>query len=226
MLGFFVIIRCDNSLEERDFLASKKVKSDNVDISELIEKCLSSTKTLDSMIEDLACDSRAKRQIAAEAIAGVSKRDVSKLSDRTYEIVDALNRPEQTTRWRCLEALAKLVDVDAKACEKAIDAADAALFDERIGSLRLASFNFLAKLGSTSVARSKKVWPLMDEALQCYHGDIEFDDMLKSTYEFANGKLDKSVKAGLVERFSFDAETARGTLKERSQNIINAAKGK
>lgn len=207
-------------------MASKKTKTSTSDVTSKVDKCLSSGTELESAVADLACDSRSKRQVASEVVAGVAKQNAELLAPFVKDIVDALNRPEQKTRWRCLEALTKLVDVDAKSCEEAIDAADAALFDEKIGSLRLASFRFLSSLGSTSKARSKKTWPLMDEAIQCYHGDIEFDDMLKSTFEFAKGTLDAEVKKSVAERFEFDAETAKGVLQERAINIINAVKGK
>lgn len=207
-------------------MASKKTKTSTPDISLLVDSCLENESELKDIVANLACDSRSKRQESSEVVAGVAKQNAEILLPYVKDIVDALNRPEQKTRWRCLEALTKLVEMDPKGCEKAIDAADDALFDEKIGSLRLASFKFLAALGATSKVRSKKIWPLMDEAIQCYHGDVEFDDMLKSTYEFAKGALDTGVKTSVVERFEFDAETAKGSLQERSINIINAVKGK
>ena len=82
------------------------------------------------------------------------------------------------------------------------------------------AFDFLCKLGACSTSSSKKVWPLIDEAVQCFHGNAEFYDMLASLLEFSRGKLDKSVKEGLVELVKFDAENASGKLHTITNEII------
>jgi len=69
--------------------------------------------------------------------------------------------------------------------------------------------------------RSEKVWPLLDEAIQCYHGDYEYQDMLIALIGFSEGKIAPSVKEGLKERMAFDAEKSKGALKRRSQQIID-----
>ena len=69
--------------------------------------------------------------------------------------------------------------------------------------------------------RSEKVWPLLDEAIQCYHGDYEYQDMLIALIGFSEGKIAPSVKEGLKERMAFDEEKSKGALKRRSQQIID-----
>ena len=103
---------------------------------------------------------------------------------------------------------------------KAIPGAEAALFDEDSGPLRLAAMRFLCKLGATTEKRSEKVWPLIDEGIQCYHGDLEFQDMLLAVIDFSQGKLDGSVKSALADRMRFDAENGKGMLKRRAAQII------
>lgn len=79
---------------------------------------------------------------------------------------------------------------------------------------------FLCKLGATTEKRSEKVWPLIDEGIQCYHGDLEFQDMLLAVIDFSQGKLDGSVKSALADRMRFDAENGKGMLRRRANQII------
>ena len=87
--------------------------------------------------------------------------------------------------------------------------------------VRLAAMRFLCKLGATTENRSERVWPLVDEAIQCYHGDLEFQDMLVSVIDFSAGKLAPSVKKELGARMAFDASNGKGPLKRRAQQIID-----
>ena len=84
---------------------------------------------------------------------------------------------------------------------------------------------FFCAYGATTEKRSENVWPLIDEAIQCYHGDVEFNDMLNAVAEFATGKLSEHVKEALVERMSFDAHNGRGVLKRKAQTIIDNVQG-
>ena len=81
---------------------------------------------------------------------------------------------------------------------------------------------FLCKIGATSKARSDKTWPFIDEGIQCYHGDLEFSDMLIAVAEYAKGNLSDSVKQQLADRMRFDAENSRGALKRRAIAIIES----
>ena len=163
---------------------------------------------------------RRDRQIAASALAVVAKEDPQSLVPHIDSMIDALNRPEAQTRWECLETLAIMVDYDARNCNKAIPEAEASLFDEESGPARLAAMKFLCKLGATTANRSEKVWPLIDEGIQCYHGDLEFNDMLTALTEFSNGKLSDNVKDALKARMSFDAVNSKGSLQRRAKQII------
>ena len=176
---------------------------------------------LEKLFENLEGSSRRTRQLSASVLAVIARENPELVADRTNAFVDALNRPEAQTRWECLDALTELVAVDSRACDKAIPGAETALFDEESGPARLAAMRFLCRLGSTTENRSEKVWPLIDEAIQCYHGDFEFQDMLVAVTGFSEGKLADAVKAALAERMAFDAEKSKGALKRRSQQIID-----
>ena len=181
------------------------------------------TETKD-VVDLLADGARRKRQLAAAALFQLAKEKPELLVDYIDDMIDALNRPEAQTRWECLEALTILVDYDARTCGKAIPEAEAALFDEESGPVRLGAMRFLCKLGATTTNRSEKVWPLIDEGIQCYHGDLEFNDMLLAVIDFSNGKLADDVKSELASRMSFDATNGKGSLQRKAQQIIDNLK--
>ena len=175
---------------------------------------------LGELTEALSGGSRRVRQNAASALAIVAKEAPEMLVPQGSAFVDALNRPEAQTRWECLDILTALVDYDSRTCDKAVPGAEAALFDEESGPVRLAAMRFLCKLGATTENRSEKVWPLIDEAIQCWHGDLEFQDMLVAVVDFSAGKLALRVKEELRDRMKFDAENGKGALKRRAQQIV------
>ena len=175
---------------------------------------------LGELTKALSGGSRRARQNAASALAIVAKEAPEMLVPQGSAFVDALNRPEAQTRWECLDILTALVDYDSRTCDKAVPGAEAALFDEESGPVRLAAMRFLCKLGATTENRSEKVWPLIDEAIQCWHGDLEFQDMLVAVVDFSAGKLALRVKEELRDRMKFDAENGKGALKRRAQQIV------
>ena len=194
------------------------------EIKELAEGASTNKKKLGELVKQLSGTSRRERQIAASAIHQVAKINSKRLVDHTEVLIEALNRPEAQTRWECLEALTYLIEHDSRTCGKAIPEAEASLFDEESGPVRLAAMRFLCKLGATTALRSEKVWPLIDEGIQCYHGDFEFNDMLVAITDFSAGKLSDNVKAGLKDRMSFDAESGKGSMKRKAQVIIDNLK--
>lgn len=177
---------------------------------------------LDALVEDLSCSSRRRRQFSARVIALLAERDPELLAPRIPDLVDALYRPEAQTRWEILDALTFLVDDHAKEVGAAYEGAEAALFDELSATLRLSAFRILCTWGATERGRSKKVWPIIDEAIQCYHGDLEYREMLGCLHAFAQGKIAGDVAEELAGRLQFDAEGGKGTyLKARSSEIYN-----
>lgn len=195
-------------------------KSEN--IKERANEVLGSKELLEETVEALSGASRRSRQNAASVLAQVAKTDAELLVPYSAEFIDALERPEAQTRWESLDVLTELVSHDSRSCDKALSGAETALFDEDNGFVRLAALRFLCRLGSTTENRSQKIWPLLDEAIQCYHGDYEYQDMLVALNSFAGGKIAAEVKEGLVERVKFDAEHGKGALKRRSQQIIDS----
>lgn len=173
-----------------------------------------------TLVETLSSGSRRERQQAAHFLALIAKGKPELVVPYTSDLVEALNCREAHTRWETLDALTELVPYESRLCDKAVSGAETALFDEDSGPLRLAAMRFLCKLGATTENRSEKVWPLIDEAIQCYHGDLEFQDMLLAVTEFSMGKLDESVRQSLALRMRFDAENSKGALKKRAAVIV------
>lgn len=79
---------------------------------------------------------------------------------------------------------------------------------------------FLCKFGSLAEQNSERVWPLVDEGIQCWHGDLEFQDMLNALIEFSTGKLSSSVKSEFADRMRFDSTNGRGALKRKATTIV------
>lgn len=193
-------------------------KSQNT--KELADQAAKSKELLQKLIEYIDGTSRRNRQNAAAVLAQIAKVNPEVLLPYIDSFIGALDQSEAQTRWECLDTLTCLIELDTEKCEEALDGAETALFDEDNGFVRLASLRFLCKYGSTSEERSEKVWPLLDEAIQCYHGDYEYQDMLVALISFSEGSLSESVKNGLKERVTFDSEHGKGALKRRSQQIV------
>ena len=189
---------------------------------EAAELAIGSKEVLESYIELLSGNSRSKRQKAATVIILVAVKNAEVLKPYADEIADALNRPEAQTRWEVLNALNLMGKAGVRYGKDVIASAEDALYDEGSGIVREAAFRFFCGYGSASEANSDEVWPLIDEAIQCYHGNPEFNDMLTALAEFAEGGISKETSKALAERMKFDAENGTGTLRMRSQQIVAA----
>jgi hypothetical protein len=81
----------------------------------------------------------------------------------------------------------------------------------------------MAHYGATTPHRSERVWPLVAEAVRCYHGDTEFPAMLSSLYRLTSGNSSDAVKLSAAELMTFDAEFGKGLLKRRASRIVACA---
>lgn len=193
------------------------------EVRQTAEDAMGNDRKLEDLVDALHASSRRARQSAASSLAYVAHLHPDLMSPYSAQIVDALNCTEAQTRWECLDILTLMVPKDARLCEKALPGAETALFDEESGFVRLASMRFLCAYAATTENRSERCWPLIEEAIQCYHGDVEFNDMLNAVEGFAAGKLSEHVRESLIERMSFDAHNGKGALKRKAQAIIDAA---
>lgn len=177
---------------------------------------------LDRLAERLQSESRLTRQKAAGVYVKLARHDAQSILPFADVMIRALENEEARTRGSVLDALLVLVDLDPALGAKVSDYAEEALFDEDNGSLRLMGMRFLCKVGAKTPQASLKVWPFIDEALQCFHGDAEFNDMLHAVAGFAAGNIDETVKEGLRDRLSFDALNSKGSLRKRAQAVLDA----
>lgn len=196
------------------------------DVKNAAQEALKSSKKLKGHFENLEAKSRIERQNSAAIIAEVARQKVEIVVPFGSQLVDALELPEAQTRWEVLDALTEVCEHDSRVCDKAVDGAEAALYDENSGPLRLAAMRFLCALGATTENRSEKVWPLIDEGIQCYHGDVEFNEMLVALTSFSSGKLSPTVKTEFSARMKFDSTNGKGILKKRATQICTNLKQK
>ncbi|MFC2340457.1 MAG: hypothetical protein ACFNLW_11330 [Olsenella sp.] len=177
---------------------------------------------LKELVGELGGANRRRRQDAAHEIARLAKRDVDQLFDYAGDIIDGLDRPEAQTRWELLDALSEMARVDPGCVEEAFGGAEASLFDEDSSIARLAAFRFLTSYGATSGKRSDQVWKILEEAIQCYHGDPEYRDMLGCLLEMARGTISDQTAQVMRSRVDFDARHGRGYIKAFSAEIVEA----
>ena len=201
---------------------SKKTSKKEVKVDEKTVKKVE--KKVNDLIGTLSDASRRARQDASHELAELAHIAPLAFEEHVDALIDALYRPEAQTRWEILDVLASLSVHFGDAVFKAFDAAEASLFDTDSATVRLASFLFLCQYGATSAKHSDEAWPLLDEAVQCYHGDAEYHDMLQGLLTLAHGDISKDVKKALSNRMKFDAENATGYIKQYSEEIISALK--
>jgi len=193
------------------------------DKAEVIARASTEPKLLAEVVGALSGEDRRTRQYAASVVHEVALHDAALLKPYADELADALHRPESQTRWEVLGAFEKLVAVDARLVDKALDGAETALHDEESGVVRLAAFRLLTTYGATTAHRSDRVWPLLAEAVRCYHGDAEFPAMLSGLYRMVSGAASDEVKLSAAELMAFDAENGKGLLKRRATRIVECA---
>lgn len=179
---------------------------------------------LQALIAALNGRDRKARQSSAHTVALIAKAAPVAVVPFADDLAGAAERPEAQTRWEALDALASIVAADPLAAAKAFESAQESLYDEVSGPVRLAAFRYFTVLGGASAEWSVRAWPIIDEAVQCYHGDPEFSDMLDALLLFAQSDLDPTVRAALVERMEFDARNGRGALAGRARQIMDAAR--
>jgi len=153
-----------------------------------------------------------------------AEKDASELVQYAQDMNRALSSVEAQTRWELLSALSAVAAVDIKAVARTFREAEASLFDDESSAVRLAAFRFFVVFGANNEKNSDKAWPLIDEFIQCYHGDPEYRDILTQLVCFAKGNLSQKTRKSFTDRLSFDAESAHGYIKTFSVEIIEILK--
>lgn len=178
----------------------------------------------DAYVADLVEGNRRVRQRASHGLCLLAQEDVSVVAEVADELIEALSYPEAQTRWECLNALSEVATVDPDAVVDAFPSAEDALFEDGSPVAHLAAFRFIARYGAHSPQESDKAWPLLREALQCYHGDPEYRNMLICLLDFVRGDISEDVRTSLADRMAFDAKNGRGFIRTYSAEICDAAR--
>lgn len=178
----------------------------------------------DTFVSDLSHGSRRERQRAAHGINLLAQEDVSVIVEVAGELIAALDHTEAQTRWECLNALAEVATQDPSLVEGAFPVAEELLFEDGSAVTRMAAFRFVAHYGACGQQESELAWPLLSEAVQCYHGDSEYRTMLLGLLDFVHGDISDEVRASLAKRMSFDARHGRGFIRTYSAEILAATK--
>ncbi|MDR1016813.1 MAG: hypothetical protein LBL67_05060 [Coriobacteriales bacterium] len=203
-------------------MAGQQISFDgDVNRQELVQSALTDPQILAALVENLSLEKRRVRQFSAQTIDQVSQTEPQLLLPYAADLIDALMRPEAQTRWECLLALAHVVPLDPPACEGAVSICEDMIFEDRNATVRIAALRFMCAYGTTLPAHAKTVWPTIDEALQVFHGDIEYPDMLTAVLYFAKSKLPEPVRKALAERLEYDAENNRDRSGQLSAQIVN-----
>lgn len=207
-------------------MAEKKVQfSPDGNKSTISEAARTDTALLAEVVGALAGEDRRARQFAASVVHEIALHEPVLLKPYADDLADALHRPESQTRWEVLGTFDNLVPVDARLVDRALGGAEAALHDEESGVVRLAAFRLMTSYGATTAKRSERVWPLISEAIRCYHGDPEFPAMLSGVYRMVSGNASDEVKLAAAEIMRFDAENAKGLLRRRAERIFVCSPG-
>lgn len=206
--------------KEKDINELQIVFDTSADNQETADAAISDPAILNALIEALSGDDRRVRQYSASTIRTISRTNPELLLDHLDDIADALHRPEAQTRWEALEVMVHMAVADPEAAARAFEGAEDALYDEDSGSVRVAAFEYFTAFGATSSERSDQVWPLLDDAIQCYHGDPEFGEMLNFLRRFVEGDISKETIAGIKERLAFDAEGGKGYIQKQARAIL------
>ena len=194
------------------------------DRSLVASQAIEDAQILSALIENLSSDQRRVRQFSASAIKEVSMQKPDALLQYVSAISDGLHRPEAQTRWECLDALSYIAYLNPPNLEEVIEGAETSLFDEESGMAHLAAIRFLCAYGTQSAKKAGQVWPLIEEGIQVYHGDSEFEDMLIAVESFAAGKVGKVIKEKIQSRMEFDANNYVGVIGRRSAAIVKLCK--
>jgi hypothetical protein len=180
---------------------------------------------LSVLVDQLSSASRKDRQNSAHTISQIAQENPEKLVPFADQLVDAIRRPEAQTRWEILDALSSVCAISPDIAERAVEGAEEALYDEESGMLRETAFRFFTRLAATSRMNAAQYWPLLDEALQCFHGDPEYLGLLDSvTWLVENADLDSKTRSSIAARMKFDAESGKGRIRTFSKRIYDLTK--
>ncbi|MCL2024681.1 MAG: hypothetical protein FWG78_02745 [Coriobacteriia bacterium] len=189
-------------------------------IDEVTELAIRYVAVRRTIANALADSSRLTREYASQVLRDIADTHVEMAIEFIDRLIDALSRPEALTRYNALAILHLIANVDVRVIDRAWEGIEECLYDEHSGEVRLGAFRLLTMYGASTPTRSKRAWPLISDALRCYHGDPEFVTMLNEFMEMIVGDIDDDVRKEVNAYFKFDAANAHGPLKRKAMAIV------
>jgi hypothetical protein len=180
-------------------------------------------KVMAKLVTRLSGDSKLDRARAAKLVHDTACIDAERLEPHVMQLVDSLSNPESQTRWEVLGALEEIARVKPMWLDPAVEPATHSLHDEDSSVVRLAAFRMLAYYGATSKRRGEKVWPLLDEALRCYHGDSEYPGMLNALAMLVEGRASETVKEEAGALVEPDASHPKAAIARGASRVFAIA---
>ncbi len=187
------------------------------------QAALKSKKATGQLMARLSSDKKADRAAAAKTVHEVSCASPEAVQPHVDAMVAALEHSEPQTRWELLGALEEVACSSPKLLDKAVVPATACLHDTGSSVVRVAAFRMLAQYGGSSKRRAEQVWPLLDEALRCYHGDSEYPGMLAGLVLMVDGRAPDAVKQEAADLVEPDASHPRAAISRRARQVFSVA---
>ena len=210
--------------------SSREAKTESVGAEETAEELspeaqavLKSKKATNQLVSRLSSDKKSERTAAAKTVHEVSVASPESVQPHVDAMVAALDHAEPQTRWEILGALEEVARSSPKLLDKAVVPATACLHDTSSSVVRIAAFRMLAQYGGTSKRRAEQVWPLLDEALRCYHGDSEYPGMLAGLVLMVDGRAPAEVKQEAADLVEPDASHPRAAISRRARQVFSVA---
>jgi hypothetical protein len=193
------------------------------ELSPEAQAALKTKKAMGELVTRLFSDSKPERAQAAKTVHEASVASPAALEPHVDAMVEALEHPEPQTRWELLGALEEVARSSPKLLDKAVVPATACLHDAGSSVVRVAAFRMLAQYGGSSKKRAEQVWPLLDEALRCYHGDSEYPGMLAGLVLLVDGRAPDEVKKEAAALVEPDASHPRAAISRRARQVFSVA---
>lgn len=193
------------------------------DVAEEALHAARNKKVMSKLVTRLSDASKVERSRAAKLVHDAACIDATRLEPHVDHMVAALDNPEPQTRWEVLGALEELALVKPMLLDKAVEPTTHSLHDEDSSVVRLAAFRLLATYGASSIRRAEKTWPLLDEALRCYHGDSEYPGMLTALAVLVEGRAPAPIVAEAAALVEPDASHPKATIARGARRVFAIA---
>lgn len=174
------------------------------------------TPILEEAVELLAHDDKNVRAGAAKIVEQVAMVDPGLVVDFCPQLLPALEVPEPQTRWMIIHALGYCASLDTPTALQALPQAQAFIEADSGACLWGATLVYLGHLGATLPANTRRVFPLLEQALR----DIpkQAKQVLESFWGML-GQADDEIRTQIARHAESYAQSENATLKRLARKI-------